>query len=362
MITKIIAWQENVDFEGFQNVYVAGDQPNLPEEMSLSGCYAGEMIAIDAINQNYFMHMTISKLFYTEDKFNKNTILQALEQGNSGFLYMMAHGFVDRWGTYKESDPFIYADDIRAMPANLKVPVIVSVACMCGAYDTNQIKPYNLQRGTRSLGESFLLSPGAGIAYVGTTRATLGSPLLYLHKGKVIITKERGIAGMLTNFFRYYHEGQNIIGDIIYQSMYQYITQNPFPPHPEKTQEFAVLTSFVLLGDPLLRLPLPRAQTIQPSYKQPEIAPINPGGYTTEEYSRPWYHINTDITLYIETDSPEVIIKLINIDIDQVILRDRITTTDGMAHYSFSVSEIGDYLFRAETLDGKETWFYFSAF
>jgi len=53
LVRKIKEWKENVDWEWFKNVYVAGDQPNLPEEMSLNGCYAGEMIAVDAINREF---------------------------------------------------------------------------------------------------------------------------------------------------------------------------------------------------------------------------------------------------------------------------------------------------------------------
>ena len=99
-------------------------------------------------------------------------------------MYMMAHGYIDRWGTYMEPDPFIYADNLLSLPQNSNVPVIVSVACMSGAFDTNLISTYDLKKGTKSLGEAFLLSEGAGIAYIGTSRATLGSPLLYLDEGE----------------------------------------------------------------------------------------------------------------------------------------------------------------------------------
>jgi len=357
IVNKIKNWKQNVDWEWFQNIYVAGDQPNLPEEMNLKGCYAGEMIAVDAINKDYFHEMSITKLFWTEDLFNKQTILSALEQGNAGFMYMMAHGFVDRWGTYMEADPYVYADDLLALPQNNNIPIIVSVACMCGAFDTHLACPYNLHRGTTSFGESVLLSKGAGIAYVGTTRATLGSPLLYLDKGEVVITKERGIAGMLTYFFEAYHNRTNILGDIFYKSIEKYIQENSFPESPEKEEDFIVLASFVLLGDPLLELPIPPDMVVQ-SYEKPHITPLDPEGYTSEEYSRPWYYTNSEITLLIESDSPKVSVKRIDIDEDEVVERKDFYPQEDTFYYSFSTEDDREYLVRASSEDGKECWFY----
>ena len=359
LVRKIKNWKANVELDWFKNVYVAGDQPDLPEEMNLKGCYAGEMIAVDSINKNYFEQMDITKLFWTEDKFNKESIIDALEGGNAGIMYMMAHGFVDRWGTYKETDPYIYADDLLSFPQNNNVPIIVSVACMSGAYDTHLICPYNLGRGTTSFGEAVLLSKGAGIAYIGTTRATLGSPLLYLDEGEVIITKERGIAGMLTYFFEAYHNETTILGDLMNEAIEKYISENSFPQKPEKDNDFIVLASFVLLGDPALDIPLVRHSEIgKQSYQQPHISAINPVGYTTEEYSRPWYYTGTEITLCIETDSPEVYLKRIDINQDLVVERRVFYPKENEFFYTFTTDVTTEYLIRAESLDGKESWFY----
>ena len=358
LVRKIKNWKENVDWDWFKNIYVAGDQPDHPEEMSLKGCYAGEMIAVDAINQGYFQHMDITKLFWTEDKFNKASIIEALEEGNAGIMYMMAHGFVDRWGTYKEIDPYIYADDLLSFPQNTNVPIIVSVACMCGAFDTYLTCPYNLQRGTTSFGEAVLLSKGAGIAYIGTTRATLGSPLLYLDEGELIITKERGIAGMLTYFFEAYHNGTIILGDLTKKAIEKYISENSFPQNPEKDNDFIVLASFVLLGDPALEIPIVEIGESVQSYQQPRITAINPEGFTSEEYPRPWYYTDSEITLLIESDSPEVHLKRIDINEDAVVERGILYPEENTYLYTFSTNVATEYLVRASSLDGKESWFY----
>lgn len=359
LVEKIKDWRENENFDWFKNIYVGGDQPNLPEEMSLKGCYAGEMIGVDAINQNYFSSMDITKLFWTENKFNKKDILEALELGNAGFMYMMAHGFVDRWGTYMETDPFIYADNILDLPENKNIPVIVSVACMSGAYDTNLICTLNLDKGTKSLGEAFLLSKGAGIAYVGTTRATLGSPLLYLDEGEVVITKERGIAGMLTYFFEAYYNGEYILGDMTKKAIERYINENNFPLRPERENDFIVLASFVLLGDPALDIPsFNYLNTLIDPCKQPDFTVINPEGFTEEEYPRPWYYIKNEIEILIETDSPYINIKRIDINSDTVVEKRSFYPTGESFVYTFTSYEPTEYLIRAETIDWKESWLY----
>ena len=359
VVDKIITWQDAVDWDWFNNVYVAGDQPNHPEEMDLDGCYAGEMIAVDAINNNYFQGMQVDKLFWTENRFNMANISQALEQGESGFFYIMAHGMVDRWVTYPEANGYIYAEDIRNYEEKSTVPIVVSVACMSGAFDTYCAHPFLVGRGTRSLGESILLSDGAGIAYVGTTRATLGSPIPHLMNGELSISKERGIAGLLTYFFKAYHEGGVFLGDIVTTSITSYVNDNVFPSSPEKDEAFIALISYTLLGDPLLQLPEQDHEYL-PSYEQPQITALDPNGYTSETYPRPWYAINEPMELTISTDADVVTVKLIDIDADEVVDRQLLSVTDGEASYSYTSTTPSRYLFRASVDDGKEGWLYVS--
>ena len=357
VVHKIINWQENASWEWFQHVYVAGDQPNHPEEMDLEGCYAGEMIAVDAINHVYFQGMNITKLFWTEGKFNKQSIEDAMKQGDAGFLYVMAHGGVDRWGTYMETDPYVTADDILQFPQNTHVPIVVSVACMCGAFDTYTAHPYTISRGHTSLGESILLSKGAGIAYIGTTRATLGSPLLYLNAGELVITKEREIAGMLTSVFEAYHNGVVRLGDLTKTAIVTYLDENTFSAKPEKDEAFVVLMSFVLLGDPALLLPAQQPETY-PSYQQPHLSAQNPDGITSETYQRPWYYTNISFTIQIETNSPQIVVKLIDINTDVVVDRQTLSTVNDSAVYTFTSPNATRYLLRASAVDGREGWLY----
>ncbi len=362
VVNKIIAWKQKADWDWFSNAIVSGDQVNHFESMSLRGCYAGEMIAVDAINRGYFDPMQVTKLFWTEGLFHRKDIIAALEEGNTGFFYMMAHGSVDRWGTYLEppgEDNFISVSDLLDMPTNHRVPVIVSVACMSGAFDSDLAWPTNLQRGVTTFGEAVLQSPGAGIAYVGTTRATLGAPVVHLENGEVQFTDETGIAGMLTSFFETYRNRFNHLGDLTYHAMKKYVADYKVTDNHESTNEFAVLVSFTLLGDPALELPLwPINQN--PAYRLPDITAVSPVGYTDEEYSRPFYYTNDEITIRIETEAPQVNIKLIKIDEDTVIKRDIIYPENFRINYNLTLIKPAEYLLRAESPDGKESWLYFS--
>ncbi|MFH1101800.1 MAG: C25 family cysteine peptidase [Methanobacteriota archaeon] len=356
-VEKVQRWRAQVNWSWFQNVFVAGDQPDLPEEMDLDGCYAGEMIAVDAINQGYFQGMNVTKLFLTENTFTKLAIENVMNAGQAGFLYVMAHGSVDRWATYDEPDPFVYGDDLLQFSENNQIPIVVSVACMSGAFDTTIAHPYWIARGQASLGESILFSPGAGVAYVGTTRATLGSPLLRLEDGELNITKERGIAGMLTYFFEAYHQNITMLGDLTYAAINRYIMENDFPEAPEKDEAFVVLMSFVLLGDPALRLPSPQLDAC-PSYEQPRLDALGFEGLTSEANPRPWYYTNTPVQIMITTNSSDVTVKRINIDTDQVVDRENLTLLNNSGTYSFVSSEPARYLIRVSSLDGKEGWLY----
>ena len=115
-----------------------------------------------------------------------------------------------------------------------------------------------------------------------------------------------------------------------------------------------------MLGDPALDIPLVRHSEIgKQSYQQPHISAINPAGYTTEEYSRPWYYTDTEITLRIETDSPEVYLKRIDINQDLVVERQVLYhPEENEFFYTFTTDIATEYLIRAESLDGKESWFY----
>jgi len=318
------------------------------------------MIATDAINLNVFQGMNVNKLFLTENTFTRSAIVNTLNTGQAGFLYVMAHGGVDRWGTYQETNPYITSDDVLACPENLHLPIVVSVACMAGASDTSLARPYWIKKGQTSFGEAVLFSAGAGIAYVGTTRATLGSPELYLDNGEVVITKERGIAGMLTYFFEAYHNNITTLGDITYSALETYVTKNMFSANPEKDEAFVVLVSFTLLGDPALQLPVPQPQT-RPSYSVPHLIALDYEGITSETNPRPWYYTNTTISIQITTDSPEIVVKRINIDNDLVVDRQTLAVENNSVVYSFTSGQPARYLIRASSQDGKEGWLYCTA-
>lgn len=361
LVKKIIDWENNVQWDWFKNIYVCGAQPNLVGDMDLKGCYAGEMIASDAINKDYFNGMNITKLFWTEGSFNKASIKNAITNGNAGIVYMMTHGYVNIWAASVHPPlETLTANEILFSPKTVRSPIIVSVACMAGAFDTSLARPLFpalILRGIKSFGEAIVLSRGGGIAYIGTTRATLGSPQIYLDNGEVKIIRERGIAEMLTNVFEDYHNGTITLGDLTKTAITKYLETNNFQGNPTEDETFRVLMSFVLLGDPALKIPIQQSGN---SYQQPHLVPLNPDGYTNETYSRPMYTSNTTITIRIETNSPQVNVKLIDIIDDEVEQRLRLTQENNVSYFTFNSSKSTNYLFRVCSEDGKEGWLYFT--
>jgi hypothetical protein len=172
-----------------------------------------------------------------------------------------------------------------------------------------------------------------------------------------VITKERGIAGMLTYFFEAYHQNLTTLGDLIHVALETYVNNNAFPSQPEKDDAFIVLTSFVLLGDPALEFPAQQPYA-RPSYQKPHMIAEDFEGITSETNPRPWYYTNTSITIRIVTNSPGVSVKRVNIDSNLVVERQNLTLSGGSVVYTFTAAQPARYLIRASGDDGKEGWLY----
>ena len=158
VVQKIKNWDGNISWDWFNNVYLVGGRP------SYSHYYYGELIAIDSINRNSFNGMNITKLFKTDGNYTKANVTTALSR-NTGILYILSGGTGWRISTENDNSR-VSINDLLSLPPNSKTPVVVSIACKNGAFDTNV-----LNGGfPTSFGEAVLLSDAAGIAYIGGTR------------------------------------------------------------------------------------------------------------------------------------------------------------------------------------------------
>ncbi|MEA1865151.1 MAG: C25 family cysteine peptidase, partial [Euryarchaeota archaeon] len=341
VVRKIAAWDATLDWDWFKNVSLAGGQPFGTEY------YMGELIIANAINNESFNGMNIEKLYRTDERFTVEELLAA-HSGGTGILYSITHGNGECIATENGDDSHgagrICAEDLLALPENSKTPIVVSIACMNGAFDTNVVD----SGVPLSFGEAVLLSNAAGIAYIGGSRVNYGSPDFYIENGYLHTTKEQHMAGMLTNVFAAYHGGAVTLGDVTKTAITTYVAENNF------TDDINLVTlfEFTLLGDPALAIP---EQQPGVSYQQPVVSAASPDG---ELNNIPWYEVDAPIITSIATDSPVVTTKRIVAPRDITVETVEDSTVGGTTDYSFSSPVRTEYLVRPSTDDGKEGWFY----
>ena len=345
VVEKIENWDGNVSYDWFKNVSLGGGKP------FRTIYYIGELATVDSVNQNYFNGMNVTEFFRTDGNFNKANLTNSLS-GDTGILYVFTHGSGDSWGI--EGDP-INVDDLLSLPHNSRVPVVVSPACMDGAFDTN-LYPNTLSGYAQpiSFGEGVVLSNASGIAYIGGARVNYGGLISYIDKGNLRITKEPCMQGMLTYVFKAYHEGANSLGRITKEAMKTYLLENDFCAFNIPLDNVTYF-EFTLLGDPALQIPAQQAGP-EPSYQTPNSSALNPEGYDDEDM--PWYRVNENVTIRTTTNSPKVYTKHIIPETDLVLNRIENSTVDNTFDYNFTASNAGYNLIRSASEDKKERWFY----
>ncbi|UCD13969.1 MAG: right-handed parallel beta-helix repeat-containing protein [Thermoplasmatales archaeon] len=351
VVDKIIHWNATSDL--FKNIAVAGGKPfGTPYDF-------GELIVIDAINRGFFNGVNPTKYFKTEGSFDRINLTNAL-MGYTGLLYHIGHGSGTAWSL--EGDP-LDVDDVMNLSESDTSPIVVSISCMNGAFDT-----YLTDMGfSVSFGESILLSDAGGIAYIGGSRSNAGVPLFTLDKGYVNISKEPYMAGMLTYLLKAYHEGGSTLGNLTAHAMMTYMEHNNFSDPLDSFTFFA----FVLLGDPALRLP-PRSS--ESEYQTPNSFIENPVAYvdpqilemvfiTTGDGVIPLGVVGENMTMISATNSPTVNIKLIDaLTFDEVVLEKvSMPTVDNNVLYDFIPTHGTLYSIRTITEDGREGWLYGTA-
>ena len=377
MVQKIINWGENEDWDWFRKAHLVGGRPFDTE------LYNGELVLINSVNKGYFDGMEISKLFRMEDSFDRASLLEAF-RGDSGMICILTHGGGDSIATENDLDE-VTAADLLSLPSNSRLPVVLSTACMNGAFDTRLYPntPYRIAQKT-SFGEAVLLSKAGGIAYIGATRDSYGVSYTYLDKGYLKVIKETYMVGMLTHVLQAYHRNPGAtLGNITKEAIESFVGEDDFS---NSVYNNITLFEFVLLGDPVLRLPIidPAPSNRQPisealgsiGYVDSRINPWLPRDLEGGEIPRYDYRIpseailNSDITtpseinvtIRVETDSKNVTIKYINANADRIERRRRCVTLENFTDDTFTTSDgAALYLIRACADDGKEGWLYLTS-
>ena len=342
VINKIMRWNATSDL--FRNITLSGGQS------FGTSFFVGEMITIDAVNRGFFNGANIIKYFETESSFDTKNMTRAFK-GGTGIIYNIAHGNGRVLGL---EDGYLNPEDIMALPQSDKTPIVLSIACSNGAYDTHLVsKGFRLSK--ISFGESILLSNAGGIAYIGGSRTNAGYPIFTLDKGRVKIIKEPHMAGMLTYVLKAYHDGGDTLGNLTGNAMITYLKNSDLSNLMDRFTFFA----FVLLGDPALKIPDRPSGVV---YQKPESVAENPLGYVPYEVngSIPLSALGESMNITSYTDCPTVEIKLINTFNKDGFIVEKInkSTEEGNVAYVFSPHLASLYTIRTCTEDGKEEWLY----
>ncbi len=330
---KIRTWRDSLDRSWFDNVMVAGSRP------FRTPYYYGELMSVDMLNEGYFDGMAVTKAFGTDSRYTVEVVSDALRDGGYGFLYNSGHGFgpgimVDD-GMISSTDLFGYS------PSEFQLPIVVSIACICGQFDTSGY--------SRSFGEGVVLSMAGGIAYLGGTRINAGIATQAFDNGNLVVTKQEHMGGMTESVFASYAAGETDLGGLYTGAVTRFLSENDW-------EDFLVrrtLFGFVLLGDPALRVPGFQGGEAN---EVPTFEPTNPDFMNNQ--SLPSYTNSQQKTVWasIDSDSSVLGFKLVNATDVQVVARSMAfgPTFD----YSFEpVEGFKIYVVRAEAEDGKEGWF-----
>ena len=349
MVNKIIEWSP--PSSQMNNIALAGGIPfNTPY-------FIGELMTIDSVNRGIFDGYSVDKYYRSDDRFNKDDILNALE-GEHSLLFMICHG-----------SPFLIAveegristKDMDKMKKNTHEPIISCIACSSGSYDT-----YIIKQGRRidktSFAESVLLSKGGGIAYIGGARTNDGYPLFSLDQGRVVTTKETYLGGLLTYVNQAYSQTYNQLGELTKHAAETYLEHNEMNEFWNLYHYFG----FVLLGDPALILP--ERTPDNPSYYYPKTSSPQAVGYVDYRSNDEFYNgtiiisaIDEKSSYNCHTNSPQIAVKQIetgdyqNLDV-QI---ETYTSTDELTSIPITATAGELTLLRFETNDGKEEWVYY---
>ena len=354
LVVKIRAWHDNADWSWFKRVALAGGKPFAEDSDGWE--FQGEMQTSDIVNKDYLNGMDITKYYLTDDNYNK-TIVLAVLSGGYGLFYLSSHGtgysFVD---TNHGNSEMLLATirDIASLSPNVSVPIVVTDACANGAFDTHV---YNPGFGC-SVGEATLNSDAGGIAYIGGSRVVLARVEYCFDAGKVVITKESQMVGMINYVFKNYHEGDTAIGDITTSAMSDFTANNVLTD--PSSGNLRTLLEFVLLGDPALLVP---EQQSGVTYQKPDTRIENVNCSEGIPVCS-----NENVGVDITTDSQTVKIKVIDTGYtfpelkfdgdDQLLSQVQKWTVNNHTEYSFTPKHRNRHLIRVESEDGKEGWQY----
>ncbi len=316
VVDKIISWYNAIDSDNtwFRKIVLSGGYPfgMLP--------MFGELYVSRMIHDGVVDRLEPTPLYRTDKTYNRDAILNALT-GNIGWMYVLAHGSGDAWSDryYDENLDIMTWEilaskyDLMYMPSNTRVPIVLSVACMNAAWDTEILTPTYFM--PPSFGKALLLSPAGGISYIGSSRIAFSSLMFIFNNGVMDVT-DYGAPYYLRLVLEAYNDavGDTItLGDIVKEGLTRYASLLGSYMVDTSIVYTTIMEFTPMLGDPYLILPVydkidrPRISQVTVVNALPEnmVSATIVGGYYSNgtipyiPYQAGMIELNATITSYI---------------------------------------------------------------
>jgi hypothetical protein len=342
VVRKIRDWHASADWSWFSCAAVTGGIPFGTAQ------YIGELITCDVVNRDAFNGHNVTKLYETDGYFTESVCDDYLRGDEEcGIFFQISHGSGP--AIYYDDGTSINAGELISYPAHTNVPIVASVACVCGAFDTDLVPDLGF---ATSFGEGVLKSPAAGIAYYGGSRSNSGSPSWYIDDGNLIVTRDWYMSELLTYVWDAYHDGAGTLGEIHRAAFDTFLANNDMSALQTNRKTYF---EAILLGDPALAVP---PQIEGSSYALPFLDAQTPEYLNARDY--PVYHNaeNESISVVSISDSPGAVTKLMDGFALSRALDSRVYPS-GPFEYEFGPGPgPGFHLVRTMVDDSKEGWLY----
>lgn len=269
VIGKIIAWYNTTVATG-NTLFMSGGYPFGFAEMF------GETALSTFTLFNLTWTFNTYLLTRTSGNYNADNVKFIL-QGNAGALwyFILSHGSGNTFSDLIATPEGIFwetlatSSDLLAMDPNPAVPVVSSVACMNGAWDTELVPPWF---PVPSIGQAILLSPAGGIAYIGSARVAweLLGPFVY-HKGVSYnlfygATLLHGEVIAAYNSYRLMGK-PTTLGEVVATGITWYLADTSDVASSDPMFAELIVSEIMmlsLLGSPALELPVPKTPVEKP--------------------------------------------------------------------------------------------------
>jgi len=208
-------------------------------------------------------------LSQSEGTFNPNTI-GAVLSGKTGAMLFLAVAHGDGYGLYEPTlwwvnqvswETLAFSTELMSFKPTTNYTVVMSVACRDGWWDTDimpVLKYEYIIPPKYPFWEAVLLSPAAGVAYIGAARINWDYVWIQMTNG-TLSTQSYGATGLLGDMLLAYTsmigKASNVtLGSIFWRGMVAYY-KSSYPVVPGMTIQEIMLNA--LLGDPTIALKLP---------------------------------------------------------------------------------------------------------